>query len=174
MMPFISFNRTSIDKNRNLTNKIDSNFPYNYYVFEKKFSNKNFYTHFDILNGKKPLKEYHLVVMPDYITVTYDFILVTHYMEQANKIIESVNYASDSYWGDPSKFKFKAYVDSYATSTELPDGGERKITTKFTLKLHGYIIPEIIQKDLNSIKKLFNKNITKISFNDEKTLNKLD
>lgn len=173
MMPFISYSRTNIEKNRDLTSKIDAGFPYNYYVYESGFSKKNNYSSFNIINNIKPIKEYHVVVVPDYITVSYDFMLVTHYMEQANKIIESINYASDSYWGDPSKYKFKAYINSYATSIEMPAGNERKITTKFSMKLHGYLIPDIIQKDLNSFKKLFNKNITKITFKEEKTSTEL-
>jgi hypothetical protein len=30
-----------------------------------------------------------------------------------NKLIEAINYASDSYWGDPESFKFKASIDSF-------------------------------------------------------------
>ena len=30
-------------------------------------------------------------------------------MSQLNKIIEACEYASDAYWGDPSKFKFRAF-----------------------------------------------------------------
>jgi hypothetical protein len=173
MMPFISYQRVNIERNRTLTSKVDANFPYNYHVYESSFSKKNQYSSFNVVNNIKPIKEYHLVVVPDYITVSYDFILVTHYMEQANKIVESINYASDSYWGDPSKYKFKSYIDSFATSIDLPAGNERKITTKFSMKLHGYLIPDIIQKDLSSFKKLFNKNITKILFKEEKTSTEL-
>ena len=40
-------------------------------------------------------------------------------MEQLNKIIESCEYASDAYWGNPERFKFRAFIDSFTTATEL-------------------------------------------------------
>ena len=167
MIPFITFSRTDIQKNKSISTKIDSLLPYNYHFFERKYSTKNAYNNFDLLTNKKIEKEYHLVVVPDYITVTYEFIIVTHFMEQNNKIIEAINYSTDSYWGNPEKYKFKVMVDNFQTVTELPDAGERKIKTKFSLKLNGYLIPDVVQKDLNSFKKLFNKNITKITFGTE-------
>ena len=62
-------------------------------------------------------------------------------------------YASDSYWGDPERFKFKASIDSYATTVELNDGQDRTVKSTFTLNMFGYIIPDNIQKQLSSIKK---------------------
>jgi hypothetical protein len=156
MMPLITFKRNSIEKNRSLTNKLDSNSPNNINVFTKSYSKNNAYDNFNILNNKIPQKEYYAVVVPDYVTITYDFIIATYYIEQLNKLIEAFNYASDSYWGDPEKFKFKAMIDSFATPVELVQGGERTVKATFSLKLHGYIVPLTTQKDLSSIKK-FNK-----------------
>ena len=74
-------------------------------------------------------------------------------MEQLNKVIEAVEYASDSYWGNPERFKFKANIDSFTTATELTAGRDRLVKGTFNINLRGYIIPNVIQKDLNSIKK---------------------
>ena len=74
-------------------------------------------------------------------------------MEQLNKIVEAINYAADSYWGDPQRFKFKANIGSYQTITELNVGQQRTVRGSFEIKLNGYIIPDVIQKDLNAIKK---------------------
>jgi hypothetical protein len=74
-----------------------------------------------------------------------------------NKIIEAINYASDSYWGDPERFKFKASIDSYSTTVEIADSTNRVIKGSFTIKLFGYIIPNTIQKELSSIKKFNSK-----------------
>ena len=57
--------------------------------------------------------------MPDYVTLTYDFIISTYYVEQMNKIVEAMNYASDSYWGNKERFQFNARIDSYATTVEI-------------------------------------------------------
>jgi hypothetical protein len=74
-----------------------------------------------------------------------------------NKIIEAVNYASDSYWGDPERFKFKASIDSYSTAIEVSDNSNRIIKGTFTIKLFGYIVPDTIQKDVTAIKKYNSK-----------------
>src|SRR5210317_1791144 len=50
--PLIVFRRDSIEKNRNLGNKLDGNRPIDYGIFEKKFSNKNVYDRFSILNNR--------------------------------------------------------------------------------------------------------------------------
>jgi hypothetical protein len=73
-----------------------------------------------------------------------------------NKIVEAMNYASDSYWGNPERFKFRAKIDSFQTNTELPVGAERIVKTNFSLSLRGYIVPDNIQKQLASIKKFSN------------------
>ena len=56
MMPLITFKRTSIEKVRNLSNKLDANFPNNIQLFEKKYSKKNEYDNFNILNNRVPKK----------------------------------------------------------------------------------------------------------------------
>jgi len=105
--------------------------------------------------------------VPDYVTLTYSCTIQTYYVEQLNKIIEAVNYASDSYWGDPARFKFRAMIDSFTTVIEVEDGKDRAIKSNFDIKLNGYIIPDIIQKDLSAIKKI--PDITKIIFTAETT-----
>jgi hypothetical protein len=78
-------------------------------------------------------------------------------MDQLNKIIEAINYASDSYWGNPERFKFKASIDSYSTTVEITDNTNRIVKGTFSLKLFGYIIPNTIQKELTAIKKYNSK-----------------
>lgn len=169
MNPLITFKRNNIEKNRTVTNKLDSNSPNNISVFQKPYSSKNAYSNFNLLNNKKPLTQYYAVVVPDYVTVTYDFIISTYYVEQLNILIEAMNYASDSYWGDPEKFKFRARIDSFATPVEVQTNGERTVKSTFSLKIHGYIVPPTIQKELASIKKYYGKN--QITFNISTTSN---
>jgi len=86
-------------------------------------------------------------------------------MEQLNSLIEKFNYASDSYWGDPERFKFRARIDNFPNSIEIQNQGERIVRSTFTLKLYGYIIPEVTQKELSVLKKQSQK--SKIKFNIE-------
>jgi hypothetical protein len=78
-------------------------------------------------------------------------------MEQLNKIIESIEYASDAYWGDPERFKFRAFVDSFQTTTELTAGKDRLVKGTFNIRLRGYIIPEVMQKEVTALKKVNSK-----------------
>ena len=167
MSPIIMFKRDSMDKNRSIANKLDANNPHLYTAWQKAYNPKNFYSNFDILNNRVPTKQFIANVVPDYVTLTYSFIVQTYYIEQLNKIIEAINYASDSYWGNPERFQFKAMIDSFNTITELNQGQNRVVRSNFNLKVHGYIVPDIIQKDLKSIKKYNSK--SKVTFGIETT-----
>ena len=167
MAPLIMYKRNNIEKNYSIGNKLDANQPHNYAVAQKHYSKQNEYDNFNILNNRKPQKTYYAIIIPDYVTLTYQCSVYTYYVEQMNKIIESINYASDSYWGNPERFKFRARIDSYATNVTLNQGQERVVKSDFTIKMYGYIIPEVINKQLNSIKKFNNK--TKINFSVETT-----
>ena len=48
-----------------------------------------------------------------------------------------MQYASDAYWGDPERFKFRAHIDSFPITNELSDNGERSVRSAFTIKLFG-------------------------------------
>ena len=169
MLPLITFKRNNIEKIRSVTNKLDANYPNNVAVWTKNYSQKNAYDNFDILNNRRPEKVNYAVVVPDYVNITYDFIISTYYVEQLNKIIEAINYASDSYWGNPERFQFRARIDSFSTPVEIPAKGERVVKSTFSLKLYGYLVPDTIQKQLSSLKKFNSK--TKIIFNMETTSN---
>jgi len=165
MAPLIMFKRDSITKNRSIGNKLDANNPHNYSVSTKKYDSRNSYDNFKVLNNRIPEKQYYATVIPDYVSIEYTCIVFTYYVEQLNKIIESIGYASDAYWGDPERFKFKAMIDSFVFQTELVDNDERIVRSTFNIKLNGYIVPEILQKDINSIKKFSDK--TKLIFSIE-------
>ena len=165
--PLIMFKRNNITKNRQIANKLDANNPQNFGVFNKRYTQRNAYDNFKVLNNRIPQQEYYAVVMPDYLTVTYTCIVFTYYVEQLNKIVEAMEYASDAYWGNPQRYQFKAMIDSFGFQTELTNNDERVVRSTFDIKINGYIIPEILQKDITAIKKFSNK--TKIIFSMETT-----
>ena len=169
MAPLIMFRRTGMEKNRSIGNKLDANNPINYAVAAVGYQKGNTYSNFDILNNRKPVESYKVVVIPDYVTLTYDCIIWTYYVEQMNKIVESINYASDSYWGDPARFKFLARIDSFTNNETLSQGEERLIKTNFSISLNGYIVPDTINKDLGAVKKHYSKG--KVTVNTETVSN---
>jgi len=153
MAPIIMYRRASMDRDYNIGNKLDANNPVNYAVASKGYQKNNTYSHFDLLNNRKPVQTLQVVVIPDYVTLTYECVIWTYYIEQMNKIVESINYAANAYWGDPARFKFHARIDTFTNNETVNQGEERLIKTNFSIKLHGYIIPEVINQDLASIKK---------------------
>ena len=155
--PLIMYKRDSLEKNRNLGNKLDANNPVNFGIFEKKFSMKNVYDRFSILNSRDRVKEYYGVIIPDYVNITYSCIIFTDYVEQMNKIIESVNFAADSYWGDPERFNFRAMIDNFTTVTELNQGEDRKVRTEFQINMLGHIVSDSINAQLNGLNKFYSK-----------------
>jgi hypothetical protein len=157
MAPLVIFKRESIDKNRSIANKLDANNPHNYAITPKRYSSRNAYSSFDVLNNRKPEKEYYAVVVPDYITATYTFVIFTYYVEHLNKIVEAIQYASDSYWGNPERFKFRAMIDSFGFQTQLNESSERIVRSTFTVKLNGYLIPDTVQKNATAINKFYGK-----------------
>ena len=157
MAPLIMFKRDSIEKNRTIANKLDANKPNNYTVTEKQYSPSNVYSNFNVLTNRIPTKTYYASVVPDYLTLTYSCVVFTYYVEQLNKIIEAIEYASDAYWGNPEQFQFQTRIDSFDTVTELQNTAERLVRSIFNIKVYGYIVPEVLQKDLNSIKKFSSK-----------------
>ena len=167
MLPLIVFKRNSVAKNRSLTRKIDANHPNIYSTFQKSYNTKNFYSNFNVLNNRVPTKQFIANVVPDYVDITYSVIIQTYYIEQLNKIVESINYASDAYWGDPERFKFKARVNSFNTVNELTQGEYRSVRSTFDINLFGYIVPDVIQKDVSAIKKFNEKSV--VSFTTEVT-----
>ena len=169
MMPIIVIKRDSITKNRSITTKVDSNQPNLYTSWQKQYNPKNFYSNFNVLNNRIQTKQFIANVVPDYVTLQYSVIIQTYYMDQLNKIVEAINYASDSYWGDPERFKFKATIDGFTNANQLAQGQERVVRSNFNINMYGYIIPDVLQKDVTAIKKYNEK--SKIIFAMETTAN---
>ena len=155
LTPLIVLKRDNIERNRSLSWKLDGNKAQNVHIFDVPYTKKNSYDNFDILTNRIPVREKRVVVVPDYVTITYSCIIYTNYIEQINKVIEAIQYASNAYWGDKNRFQFRAIVDSFSTVTEYTSDNDR--TAKFNITLNGYIIPDSINKNLSTDLKYFTK-----------------
>lgn len=164
--PVIVFKRTSMSKRSEIAvDKLDANDPKLFYSFEKKYSSQNRYNRFSTDQGILPQRELYNVAMPDYVTLNYECIIFTAYIEQMNKIIEKVNWADGSYWGEPGKLKFQSNIESFEDSTEMSEG-ERFIKTTFSLQLYGYLVPEAFNDKVNTQKFITPKKIDVIDETD--------
>ena len=142
MLPVIAFRRTGMEKDDTMAvDKIDPEDPKLFYSFERKYNPQNRYDAFSVQQGLLPQREYYNIAIPDYMVLSYDFIVWTQYIEQMNKLVERINWSAGSYWGEPNRMRFKANIDSYSDVTEVTDR-ERLIRTEFSVTLKGYLIPE--------------------------------
>ena len=149
-VPLIMFKRDSIEKRRDLGNKLDGNNPQLYYTFQEKYSKRNVYDNFSVLQGRKPQREIYRVVVPDFVRIQYTCTIWCDYVAQMNKLIKMINYTSDSYWGDKERFNFNARIDTYTNTTEVAQGDNRVVKTGFGLTIQGYLLPESLNKKLSS------------------------
>jgi len=169
MTPLLMFKRRSITQNRALGNKIDGNSAHNVQLFEKSYVRGNMYDNFHVLQNQKLQKEYAVVVTPDYVTVEYECIMWTNYVEQMNKLIEAVNYASNSYWGDPNSFKFLTKMESFTDAQTYDFGEDRVVRTNFNMTLNGYLVPDSVNAALAQLSSK-TYNICKIVFSTEQAI----
>ena len=155
MVPLIMFKRDNVEKNRDLGNKLDGNTAHLYQVVGTKYNKRNMYDRFDIINNRIPSEQYYITNTPDYLTITYSCIIFTDFIEQNNKLVEAIHFASDSYWGDPKRFNFRTTIDSFGTAVLLEEGVDRAAKSSFTLKVNGYIIPNTVNKDMATVRSKF-------------------
>lgn len=154
-VPLIMYKRESVEKDRNLGNKLDGNKVHNLIISQKRYTRRNAYDNFAALTNRKPEKEFVVAFPPDYVTVTYSCVMFTDFTEHMNSLVEAINFASDSYWGDPSKFQFRARIDSFTTSTLLEQGQDRALKSTFNIIMHGYTVPESLNRELASVNRAF-------------------
>jgi len=173
-VPLVMFKKNTIEKDRSLSNKLDGNEVNNFVVYEKKYSRKNIYDRFSILGNRNPVKELYGVVVPDYVTVNYSCVIFTDYVQQCDKIIEAINFASDSYWGDKNRYRFRASVDTFSTAVEMSQGQDRAVKASFNIKLHGYIIADSYNRDLANMKKFYSKSQLNFQMETTGTLEELE
>jgi hypothetical protein len=148
MAPLMMFKRSSVTQNRDLGNKLDGNMVHNVQLFKKGYSKRNVYSNFNVLNNRVPETKYILSATPDYVTVEYECILWTYFVEQMDKLVEVLNFASRSYWGDPNRFQFYSSIESFQDSVTYNVGDNRAVRVNFNITLNGYLIPDSLNKKL--------------------------
>lgn len=136
--PIILFRRTGIRRNL-LTNPVNKHIDRTYQTgWNRHFT----YDKFNVLNRIIPSKKLVSVTIPDYVDLTYDFLLWTDYIEQMNPLIETLNFEMDSYWGERGEFKFRVRTEDYTVDTEVPATGDRYVKATFQMKVSAYLLPD--------------------------------
>lgn len=165
LFPIVILKKDNVEKDRSISTKLDGNVARNYHIFEQKYTKTNAYDNFAALTNRVPVKQYGMVVVPDYCKITYSCAVYVNYQEDLNKILEGIMFASDSYWGDPKRFTFMTRVDGIPITQELNTGEDRKIYSTFNLTLNGHIIPDTINQYMATQKAYFST--AQVRFNTE-------
>ena len=154
-VPLVIYKRESVEPVKNVGNKLDGNSVKNFMLVQKSYNRKDVYSNFSALNNRIPEKAYSVAPIPDYVNVTYSCLLYTYFVEQMNGLVEALNFASDSYWGDPTSYMFRTKIDSYTTAIEVQAGDDRMAKSECKLTLSGYIIPDSLNREMAVVNRLF-------------------
>lgn len=157
ILPALVFYRQSSESNQNMAmfNKFLR------YSVMKTYSQKNQYTKFSTLMGKNvPINETYNVVMPDYMTFNYKFVVWTESIEQNNALIEKINFDTNDYWGKEKGFKFRTTINSFSHITEIEADSDRMVKTEFDLVLYGYLLPDVFSAAFDGPKSTTEKSFT--------------
>ena len=138
-IPLVMFKRNSIARDDTLSNTMNRQVSY---PSVSRYSKKHRYDKFSAMTGAfKPVELYDIVI-PDYVSITYEVIIWTDFTEHMNKIVEAFQYATDEYWGDKGGFKFRVKIDNFDNQTEVGEGTQRIVRTNFTMVVNAYLLPE--------------------------------
>ena len=173
MYPIIILQRTGFEKNRTLANKLDGNNVNNFSVSKARYNQQNQYTPFNVLNNWLPSEKFYLTPVPDYINITYNCAVFTNFISENNKIVESIEFDSDSYWGDKNRFQFRTYITNFESTSEYAINEQRVARTTFAITLYGYIMPETFNRDLatKGQRQFFSKSTVSITAETVKNIN---
>lgn len=156
LSPVIMFKRTDIQRRDNLQfPKLNLDNPYFNYTIKQVISPQN-------SSNTQPvnIKKQYRMVFPQFIDVSYNFIMWTDYISQMNKLIQNFLYYSNQYWGD-DRFKFLSNIDSFSNNVQVGSVQKRIVKCQFSLTLKGHVIPELFNKQQKTIS--YSKNKLKIN-----------
>jgi len=149
--PVIAFRRSTMQRNDNL---ITLN-RYLQYPAVKHFSEKNKYDRFSAMSGFMPVKEIYSVAMPDHVIINYEFIIWTELIEQGNAVVEAINFATEDYWGDKNRFKFRTSISDYNFETTNDAGQDRIVRSTFSIMVNAYLLPDKFENYKSVVQKAF-------------------
>ena len=143
ILPLIMLKRTEVSKNDTLPMfEHDVRREHTEVVRQSSWSKDNRYDRFSVQTGKKPVYENIVTTVPNYVNITYEFVLWTGFIEQMNPLIETFMEHNNNYWGDSEDYKFLCKLDSISDASEMDQAGERFIKSTFSIETTAYLLPE--------------------------------
>jgi hypothetical protein len=158
ILPLIMLKRTAVEKSDAIPGyEHDIRRKYTEVVRNTGWSKDNRYSRFSVQSGELPVYENLVTSIPNYVNITYEFVLWTNFIEQMNPLIESFMEYDKTYWGDKDTYRFISNVDSVSDASEMNQDGERFIKSTFSVISKAYLLPEetnnIITGKINQVQK---------------------
>ena len=152
ILPLCVFKRTNISMNELSSIDYPHDFQNKYasVVRNSKWSKYNRYDRFSVQTGKQPLTENILTTMPNYRTLSYEFILWTTFIEQMNSLVELFVEETNKYWGSENDYKFACTIDSISDASEMTIDSERVVKSTFTVSTKAYLLPEYMNSTITN------------------------
>ena len=158
ILPLIMLKRTAVEKSDTLPGyEHDIRRKYTEVVRKSGWSKDNRYSKFSVQNGNLPVYENLVTTIPNYVNMTYEFVLWTNFIEQMNPLIETFMEHDKTYWGDKDTYRFVCSLDSISDASEMNQEGERFIKSTFSVSTKAYLLPEetnsIVMGKMNQVQK---------------------
>ena len=145
ILPLIMLKRIAVEKSDMIPGyEHDIRRKYTEVVRKSGWSKENRYSRFSVQNDDLPVYENLVTTIPNYVNLTYEFVLWTNFIEQMNPLIESFVAQSNMYWGDSTDHKFLCTLDSISDASEMTVDGERFVKSTFSVMSKAYLLPEYI------------------------------
>ena len=157
-LPLIMLKRVSVDRNDIMGGmEHDVQREHSDVVRSSKWSKKNQYDRFTVQTGKKPVTENLVTTVPNFVNISYEFILWTNFISQMNPLVEEFIEHNNTYWGDSDEHKFLCKLESISDASEMTQNTERFIKSNFTLLTKAYLLPEytnsVITNKISNLRK---------------------
>ena len=158
ILPLIMLKRVSVEKSDTIPGyEHDIRRRYTEIVRNTGWSKDNKYTRFAVQSGELPIYENLVTTIPNYVNLTYEFVLWTNFIEQMNPLVETFMEHDKTYWGDKDTYRFISTLDSVSDASEMNQDGERFIKSTFSVISKAYLLPEetnsIVMGKMNQVQK---------------------
>ncbi len=143
LLPLIILKRTSVEKSDAIPGyEHDIKRRHTEIVRSTGWSKDNRYTRFNVQIGNTPVFENLVTTIPNFVNITYEFVLWTNFIEQMNPLVEMFMEHDKTYWGDVNTYRFICTLDSISDASEMNQDGERFIKSTFSVTSKAYLLPE--------------------------------
>ena len=143
ILPLIMLKRTNVEKSDTIPGyEHDIRRKYTEVVRSSGWSKDNRYSRFSVQNDDLPVYENLVTTIPNFVNISYDFVLWTNFIEQMNPLVESFMEYDKTYWGNKNTYRFCCYLDSVSDASEMNQNGERFIKSTFSVTAKAYLLPQ--------------------------------